>query len=206
MRVFCRVSLVLGVTLLTASVVQAQPPDKGGGPKGPRFGGGFGGRGGGGDPATLVRNPAVQKELKLTKAQLEKVDEAINKALAASLEPDQLKRLKQISLQMRGPGALADAKVQAELKLSGEQKENIKTIFADNAKKIRELMEEGPEGFTKMRELRKETSDKALGVLTASQREQWREMTGPEFRMGFGFGPGGGRFGKGPPKDKGKDG
>jgi hypothetical protein len=170
MRFYCRVGAVLGVAFLTAGVALGQ---------------GFPGRGGGGginpNPASLVQSKAVQKELKLTDDQLKKVDEAIQKALASSLDPDQMKRLNQISLQLRGVRAFTDARIQDELKMSSEQKGKIKEIVEASAKELEGL--KGREGFQKAAAVRKETMEKVTGVLTAEQRKQWQEMTGAEFRM-----------------------
>ncbi|MCC6417055.1 MAG: hypothetical protein IT429_02265, partial [Gemmataceae bacterium] len=48
--------------------------------------------------------------------------------------------------------------------------------------------------------LRKETTEKITGLLTAAQTKQWTEMVGDEFKMEFGFGKGKGGFGKGSKK------
>jgi hypothetical protein len=180
MRTCCRGAGGLCLALLVAGVALGQRPF---------------GPGGGADPAGLLRNPGVRKELKVTDEQLKKVDDAVLKALGEVLEPDQYKRLQQITLQLKGAQAFTDPKVQTALKLSDEQKESIQTIVADSEKEIRELAKEGFQGFGKMGTVRKETLAKVTGVLNAQQRDQWQEMTGPEFQMGPpGFGPGG--FGK----------
>ena len=194
MHVSCRWSTALGVVLLGSALVLAQrqpagAPKGGFGPPAP-------------DPVGLLRNPGVQKELKLSKEQLVKVDEAVLKALGGVLEPAQMKRLEQITLQVEGTRAFLNPKVQTALKLSDEQKDSIKTILEDSGKEIRDLFKEGPGGFQKIGALRKEAMKKVTGVLNAQQREQWEEMTGAEFQMAPG-GFGGGRFGKGgkgPPK------
>jgi hypothetical protein len=191
MRVYCSVGLALGVALLTADSALAQ---RGGG-----FGGrGMGGGGGGSDPTTLIHSRAVQKDLNLTDEQVRKADEAMLAALTKALEPDQAKRLEQISLQLKGSRAFAEPKVQAALKLTDEQKESIKTILADSGKEMGDLAKGGRQGFQKMATLRKETLDKVTGVLTSNQRQQWQEMIGAEFRQERpGAGTGGGQRGKG---------
>jgi len=190
MHVSCKVGLTAAVALLAVGLTLAQPP--GGGPKGP---------GGDGGPAALFHNPAVRKELKLTDDQLKKIDKVFLAVANEILEPEQAKRLAQIRLQLRGSQAFADPSVQTALKLSDEQKENIKTLLSDYEKDTKNLAKEGFEGFVKIGALRKETQDKVTSVLTAPQKAQWQEMIGAEFKMrGFGgFGP------KGPPKDKDKD-
>src|SRR5690349_17089858 len=83
------------------------------------MGGAFGGKQ---DAASLLRNPGVKKELKLTEGQEAKVPAAIMEALAKVLDADQLKRLKQIELQNRGNAAFSDSVVQETLKLTASQK------------------------------------------------------------------------------------
>src|SRR6266850_7228246 len=60
------------------------------------------------DPLTLLRNTSVKKELRLTDEQLEKVNDAVWKALTEVLDEEQLIRLKQIDLQVRDFRAFGD--------------------------------------------------------------------------------------------------
>jgi hypothetical protein len=201
MRFSGKVAIVLCTGVAAVGLALGQQP--GGG----RFGrGGFGGAGANPDPATLLRRPDVRKELKLTDEQLEKVPDAVLKALAEVLNPEQMKRLRQIDLQVKGYKALNDSKVQMALKLSTEQKDNLKTILDDSDKEMKEVMKEAQGGgggfqgvFEKLTTLRKEAQDKAMGVLNAEQKSAWQEMTGEEFKMDpqGGFGGKGGRGGKG---------
>lgn len=182
------------------------------------FGGGFGGKGGGGgaDPLALLRNDSVKKELNLTDEQTTKIPEAVQKALAEVLDAKQLKRLREIELQQRGPAALGDARVQKDLKVSEEQAASIKTIFEDSKKQQAELAKEfgkggggkGGGGFKGMGEkfqtLQKETNDKVQEVLTAEQRRAWKQMQGDEFKIATPtFGGFGGNFNKKNKKDDG---
>src|SRR5438552_1218073 len=105
-----------------------------------------GGAGGNPDPAALLQNPSVRKELNLTDEQLQKVPDAVLKALAEVLNPDQLKRLKQINLQVRGYRALNDPHVQTALKITSEQKDSLNTIMADAQKELQELFKDGRGG------------------------------------------------------------
>src|ERR1700733_12004267 len=74
---------------------------------------GMGGKGGiQFDPITLLRNAGVKKELRLTDDQTGKLDEAVWKALGEVLNPEQVKRLRQIELQQMDFLAFADPKVQ----------------------------------------------------------------------------------------------
>ena len=170
-----KVSIAVGVLLLAVTVGLGQGP--------------FGGFGGfGGNPSQLINNPQVQQELKLTPEQMKKVNAAVLKAINDNLEPDQAKRLKQISLQMRGFQVFADAKVQAELKFTDEQKDSIKKIMTESAEKLKELP--GKDNFFKRLEVQKETQEKVTGVLTDAQKDQFKEMVGAKFELQFGFGKG----------------
>ncbi len=197
MRFSGRVAIVLCTGVAVVGLTMAQQPGGGRG-----FGrGGFGMGGPNMDPATLLRNPKVREELKVTDEQLEKVPDAVLKALADVLNPEQMKRLKQIDLQVKGYKALNEPKVQMALKMTNEQKDNIKVIIDDSDKEMREVMKEaqGGGGFQELRDklttLRKEAQTKALGVLNADQKREWQDMTGEEFKLDFG--PGGGGFRKG---------
>src|SRR5947209_3426954 len=116
MRSYVKLAIALCTGVAAVGLVIGQQP---GGFKGK---GGFGGFGGFGpantDPASLLARPDVRKELNLTDEQLQKVPDAVLKALGEVLNPEQLKRLKEIDLQVRGFRALGDAKVQAALKMN----------------------------------------------------------------------------------------
>jgi hypothetical protein len=196
-------SFIIGlvtVSIVTGQQEQQQPKKKFGG-----GGFGFGGKGGAMNSLTLINNEQVKKELDISQEQLDKVPDAIQKALADVLNDKQLKRLRQIDLQTRGVAAFSDAKVKKELKISDEQTESIKTIVDDSVKERQELFKEAQGGNfqgiqEKMTALTKETQEKAQGVLTADQRKQWKQMIGEEFKLeNQGFGGGG--FGKKKKKD-----
>src|SRR5207245_2781460 len=96
----------------------------------------------------------------------------------------------------RGGGAnlLRMPEVQAELKITDEQRTKIQTIVDDQRNAMRELFQGGGGGdrqamMQKMQELRKQTDDKIAAVLTDDQKSKWKEMTGapftfPAFRPG----------------------
>ena len=189
MRKFGIVLGTFALGLVTVGLVtgQQQPQKKGGF----QFGQ-FGGGGGAGGTLALINREDVKKELDITPEQLEKVPDAIQKALAAVLNDKQYKRLTQIDLQQRGANAFTDAKVQKELKISDEQTENIKTILQESRKEMQEMFKDGgfgAGGQEKIATLNKETKEKVQGVLTADQRKQYKQMLGEEFKMenkGFG--------------------
>jgi len=132
-----------------------------------------------------------------------KVTEETNQALAGILKPEQSKRFKEITLQREGARAFNTDEVQAALKLTGDQKEKIKTINEDAAKDRQQLFPQGgrrgaggggggavdqaafKEMMTKMAALEKETMDKISSVLTDDQKKAWKDMTGEHFEIKF---------------------
>src|SRR5690242_573126 len=68
-----RISTAMLAAVLAAGLVTSASAQGGGG-QGRRGGGGFGGRGGFGGGIMMLRSPDVQKDLKMTPPQIEKVD------------------------------------------------------------------------------------------------------------------------------------
>jgi Spy/CpxP family protein refolding chaperone len=193
-----------------------------------------GGRMAGGNLLGLLGQKPVQEDLKLSDDQVKKVDEQVEKQrevfaalrdlspeerqkeaasqaeatkknLAEILKDDQLKRLKQISLQQRGGQALADPEVSSALNLTSEQKDRIAAIQEGVQSEMRELFQAGAAGGDrealqkKGQELRAATDQKILAVLTDTQQAKLKEMKGEPFK-GELLGPGrarGGRPGRG---------
>jgi hypothetical protein len=125
------------------------------------------------------------------------VSEETMKALENVLKPEQIKRFKQIDLQRRGAEAFTEPEVQTALKLTGAQKEKIKTIAADAAQERRGLFQDagnpgqgganrgGEEAQKKMAVLHKATVEKVSAVLTDDQKQTWKEMIGQPFEVHF---------------------
>jgi len=134
-----------------------------------------------------------------------------DKFLKDTLKPDQYKRLKQIAVQQAGLGALnTDEEVQKALKLTGEQKEKFKAMQDEMQGNMRELFQEmrdnPQEAQSKMAALRKEALAKAVDVLNADQKKEWKELTGAPFEVKMEAGAFGGRGkGKDKPRDPDKD-
>lgn len=194
--------------------------------------GGFGGgRMAGGNLLGLLGQKPVQEDLKLTDDQVKKVDEQVEKqrevfaalrdlspeerqkeaatqaeaskkSLSEILKEDQLKRLKQISLQQRGGQALADPEVASALNLTTEQKDRITAIQDGVQSQMRELFQAGAAGGDreelqkKGQELRTATDQKVLAVLTDAQQAKLKEMKGEPFKGELRGGFGGGRGGR----------
>jgi len=159
------------------------------------------------DQRTLVPEVRRQKFYELAKVQ--------EAGLSEILLPKELRRLRQIELQLQGPRAFHDSVVVDALKLAAEQK-----------RKIRDIKDEmisfhfpgppgkgGPAGFGKqfgppqLEKTLKLELERIVAVLTPEQLAVWQEMIGPPFegawRMRFGprqpFGPG---APGGPPGDR----
>jgi hypothetical protein len=190
MRGKTKITLVAVCGLLSAGLVVGQP----GGFQPPFGGGGFGGFGG--DAYSLVKNKQVQKELKMTEEQIEKIPGAVEKAIKGVLDDKQMARLNQIQLQMKGTAAFKDPEIQTKLKFTKAQKEDISALYSDYEKEVDKLRKEGGKGggFKKIGEMRKELEERVQSVLTSEQKTQWEGMTGEKFKMQFGGGgPGGGK-------------
>jgi hypothetical protein len=193
MRWQFKVMVVVALAFVAFEITQSQAQ---------QFGGGFGGFGKGqqNNPVSLLLNPAVKTELKLTDEQANKVNDAVWVALAKVLDTDQLKRLKQIDYQQRDYRAFSDPEVQKTLKMTDDQKSNLKTILEDFDKTMADLTKDlkGGKGgfdkgsFEKLTTLATETKDKCTGVLTKEQKRIWTEMLGDKFEF-----PAFGKKGKG---------
>jgi Spy/CpxP family protein refolding chaperone len=123
------------------------------------------------------------------------------KRLEGILLPPQTARLKEISLQVRGTGALSDPEVAKQLGISEQQQAQLEKVREEQGEKMRALFsgDNRDQAREKMAELRKESSDRALAVLTAEQRDKFEKMKGKPVnadldelrRGGFGGGRGG---------------
>jgi hypothetical protein len=96
------------------------------------------------------------------------------KAVAELLTPEQSKRLKEISLQQRGPTALTDPEVAKALDLSEDQQTKVKSINEETATAMRDLFTPGQppdeDARKKMADLRKSSGDKLLALLSPEQK------------------------------------
>jgi Spy/CpxP family protein refolding chaperone len=133
------------------------------------------------DDLAKLRDLSNEERQKL----LRTVGEESQKAIAGVLDEKQMKRFKQIGWQANGANALNDPEVQKTLKLSDEQKKKLQEIVADSNRKIREAFQGGAGSREKFQEIRKETQEKANGVLTDEQKKSWKEMQGAPFEIQF---------------------
>jgi len=130
-----------------------------------------------------------------------KISEETYAALAKDWKPEQIKRLKQLGVQQGGLQAFMSPAVDKALKLTDEQKEKIRAFQGEQMEEMRGLFGGGgdpQDAQKKMATLRKEFTAKGVAVLTDDQKKEWKELTGEPFEFpAVGFGPGGGKGGKG---------
>jgi Spy/CpxP family protein refolding chaperone len=206
-----RLALVVAVVAMAASAALAQEQQRQRQRQRPGGGAGFGG--GFGGTTFLLQQESVQKELKLSEEQVKKIKElsekqresfrglrdlsqeerrtkmqeavkANEKAVGEILKPEQLKRVKQISLQQQGARALSNPEIAKTLNLTSEQTDKIKKI-QEEARAARGQRGQGrpdEEARKKLEEARKATNEKIMGVLTAEQKTKLKEMTGEPFK------------------------
>ena len=129
------------------------------------------------------------------------VRERVHQALPDILQPEQLKRLNQIQIQVNGIASFKRPEVQKELKLTERQREEIADIGAGLKKDIAELIKDAssapvrkmPLAIRKAKELKEEATRKAVEKLTEEQQKTWASMQGEkfDFKMQLPIRPGG---------------
>ncbi len=107
------------------------------------------------------------------------------RALVRDLNPEQARRLKEITLQQSGAGAFRDPEVVAALKLTNDQKEQIRMLQEQNHHPKPPAC--GPNRFRhdnmkKTSVPEASTLDRILSLLTADQQEAWKRLTGTPFK------------------------
>jgi hypothetical protein len=137
---------------------------------------------------SLKDAPAPEREEKLNdhrKVALEK----LVKDEKDVLQPDQLKRLRQLTLQQEGGFALGHDEVRKELKITPEQMMKFSAIVQDLQKSVERLIKEAQSGGKpeelrpKVEQARRDHAKQLEAVLTEAQKKQWKEMLGPPFEL-----------------------
>lgn len=122
-------------------------------------------------------------------AKMKEMTESMNKGLAEILKPEQLKRFHEIQLQQAGAMGLAQGAAAEKLKLTDDQKSQIREIQQESMQAmgdLREQFQNDREGaMKKMASIRKETLEKALKVLTAEQKKTYEGLTGKPYEVKF---------------------
>jgi len=216
MRKLCAFGLVLGVVALLASPALAQPPGGGRG----MGGGGIGmlltnksvQEEAKIDKETADKLDEAMKKMRedfkddfaklrdrQTKPEerteiMKKTGEETLKIATTILKPEQLKRVQQIAKQQMGVAVFADADAQKTLKLTDEQKDDLKKLGEDVAKDMREIFQSAGQGAfgdpEKMAEIRKKTAamtseamEKASKMLKDDQKAALKELLGEKFEV-----------------------
>ncbi len=141
------------------------------------------------DLKSAFENKDTEKQAKLRKERAAD----IHKGLDGVLKPEQEKRLHQIviqaGVQMVGPGALRAERVEKALKLSDQQKEQVKAESEALMKEGDELRKDAGKDKDKRKEVRekmqtktKEAFEKISAAFTPEQKKTWKELTGENFK------------------------
>ena len=116
--------------------------------------------------------------------------EKLAKHLKEVLQPAQLTRLRQVTLQQEGSFALGQEDVRKELKVTQEQMKKFVAITHELQKQVEPLVKQAHSGGNpeeirpKIEQLRKDHAKKLEAVLTDAQKKQWKELLGPPFELG----------------------
>ncbi len=121
---------------------------------------------------------------------LESLNAEVERELAKILNEQQLKRLKQISLQVEGYAALARPSVAKEIGLTEGQLRQIREILREAGEKRRTLFQQGPTGdpqarFQEMRKIRDWVDEQIGKLLTEQQKKKWQQLIGEPFKIEF---------------------
>lgn len=126
-----------------------------------------------------------------------KLQESADKQLATILSEDQVKRLREIQIQLEGNRAILRAEVQKALGLREDQKQKIAGIQQKSQEELQALIEEmrgGGGGFDReamqaeMAKRGNKLSEELGKVLTVDQAAKLKAMGGKEFKATAGIG------------------
>ncbi len=156
----------------------------------------------------LVMTPDVKKEIKVTKDQDKKIQEAI-KAMQAEvqagtrpmdlsdpmgsfdldftpiLDDAQRMRLEELFIQANSGYALIDPKVAVALGLTNEQKQSVKTAKTEALTELMKLMGEmrSASAMKALKKRHEEIGVKMLDILTADQKTKLETLKGKPFKF-----------------------
>jgi hypothetical protein len=159
----------------------------------------------------FLNQKAIRDELKVTADQMKKVGEAVKQlrekreaaldrgekvdrmdllkdmdsSVGVILKPAQLKRLRQIALQMNGAAVLGRREFAKYLKLSADQQKKLKALQKESAAAARKLFEGDytrEEARKKLAGLNVQVYHKIVAVLNADQKAKWKALAGEPFK------------------------
>ncbi|CAA9429384.1 MAG: serine/threonine protein kinase [uncultured Phycisphaerae bacterium] len=100
-------------------------------------------------------------------------------ALAEILTPGQLRRLREVALQVKGPMAFSDSAVVEALEVSADERDIIRDIQDENRDRANQLgSDESPEGAVRRD---RDAVEEILVVLLPGEVTKWQELTGEPF-------------------------
>lgn len=138
-----------------------------------------------------TRSPDMDREAQAAgfRAYLQKRNETAWESLPGVLQPDQMKRLREIYLQKQGASALFEDTVADELKLTEAQRKRLVEMQTEVRDRMRAQMRElfgNPDRsgvYRKLDASREEAGQRFIAVLTETQREQFNNMKGRPFKL-----------------------
>lgn len=133
-----------------------------------------------------------QQRMEKTSALSDEFDGKVREQLRDVVPREQMMRLYQIRMQVRPVvDSLANRYVAGRLELTNQQKEKLAEIAKASQAKQSELYatmrdatdEQRSEAYQKLRQVRGNADEKALGVLTAEQKAAFEEMKGEKIEL-----------------------
>jgi hypothetical protein len=142
---------------------------------------------------TALQNKPKERDAKAKEIMKAIADDSM-KALAKLITKAQIKRLRELALQVGTINALVHPEVQEKLKLDAKQKDRMKDIYdkflqgrIDTRKKFNPVTQS--QDYQKAwKDLHDDTRKKERAVLTNEQNKTWKEMTGKAFDYKPGLG------------------
>jgi len=119
----------------------------------------------------------------------QKANAKLETLLKETLKDDQIKRARQIALQMEGLFAIGNPEVSKELKITDDQRRQFMDVVQSLQKKVEPIIKQMQEGGDpnelrpKMMKVRMEHDRQIDAFLTDAQKAQWKEMTGKPFKL-----------------------
>lgn len=148
-------------------------------------------RGGFSGNRTNVQNLTPEEREKLTAEFRQRIEERKKKAregLAKTLQPSQMERLEQISVQVQGAAALITPEISTKLKLSEEQLAKLKAVDNETRQGMQGVYQAANQQAARkiLADLRKQSEEKALAVLSDEQKQQYTALKGKPFEFPLG--------------------
>jgi hypothetical protein len=108
------------------------------------------------------------------------------RGLTEMLRPEQLRRLRQIQLNVVGPPVFVEPEIQRALQLDDRQAAEVDARYNEMRKTWTLILfdhEPGPERERRMRIARDATSQRLMEILTEAQKRTWKQCLGRPFSL-----------------------